>query len=152
MRIRMFLLMALAFLASSCGKEAAVDNEMEKIAGEYKLTQYCINSKQQMLPDGVNYSDLKAEIVKTDGQWYFNFSLPIMHGEESCTYHKVEQPIAWSPLLNTYVVVGEELSFASKTGLNANNALLYFNTDKNKIGLDVFGSTGLEKWYHWTKK
>ena len=152
MKCRLFLLVALAFLASSCGKEAAVDNKMESIAGKYVLSQYCIDSKQQMLPDGVTYADLKAEIVNSNGQWYFCFVLPIMKGTDSCTYVDIEQPIAWSPLLNNYVVVGEDLSFSSKTGLNSNNTLLYFATDKNKIGLEIFGSSGLEKWYHWTKK
>ncbi len=152
MKCRLFLIVALAFLISSCGKEAAVDRGMEDIAGKYVLSQYCINSKQQVLPDGVNYADLKAEVVKSNGQWFFCFVLPIMKGTDSCTYLDIEQPIAWSPLLNNYVLVGEDLSFASRTGLDENNTLIYFDTKKNMIGLEIFGSTGLEKWYHWTKK
>ena len=144
--------MALAFLASSCGKDAAVDTGMEKIAGKYVLSQYCIDSKQQTLPDGVNYADLKAEVVKSNGQWYFCFVLPIMKGTDSCTYVDIEQPIAWSPMLNNFVVIGDDLSFASRTGLNKYNALIYFDTSRNIIGMEIFGAHGLEKWYHWTKQ
>lgn len=151
MKCRLFLIVALAFLISSCGKEAAIEKEMESIAGKYVLSQYCINSKQQILSDGKNYSDLKAEVVKNNGQWYFCFGLPMKKADGSYNYVNVEQPISWSPLLDKFVVVGDELSFASNTGLKAENTLLYFDTRKDMIGLDTVSGT-TRTWYHWKKK
>ena len=153
MKNKLFLILALAFLLSSCGKEAAVDKGMEEISGEYVLSQYCIDAKPQFLPDGVQYPDLKAEIVKKDGRWVFSCVLPIMHGEDSCTYLNVEQPKAWSPLLKQYVIVGE-LTFAKKAGIDADNAYMYYDMEKNKIGLDIFrpNASDIWKWYNWKKK
>ena len=159
MKTRAFIIAAISLLILSCGKEAAVDRSMETIAGEYVLSQYCINSKQQILPDGKQYSDLKAEVVKTDGQWYFNCDMPIMKGTDACIYKKVNQPISWSPVLNRFVVVGNESSLAEQTGYPAGLTFLYYNTKKNMIGLDIYEDntnnrfdSGLKGWYHWSKK
>ena len=152
MRLKGLLFVIVPFLILSCGKEAAINDSMDAIAGEYELTQYCIDSKYQILPDGKQYSDLKAEVVKSDGQWFFKCDMPIMRGADDCVYRRVNQQISWSPILDKYVVVGDESSFAKQTGYKEGSTCLYFNTQKNIIGLVLMEEGTIKGWYNWKKK
>ena len=134
-----------------------MDRRMDEIAGEYVLKQFAFLGKNPILPRDLEYTDLNAEVVEIDGRWFFCCDLPIEGKGSVCSLVKIKQPVSWSPLLGEYIVPGDNLSFASRTGYDTSNSHFYFDTKRNKIGLNVAGYSKVEgnrivKWYDWRKK
>lgn len=152
MKIRLFVIAATLLLTLSCGKDAAVDAKMEEIAGDYVLQEFCVNKTIQALPDGLSYADMKAEIVKDSGTWYFIFTMPVKYKDGSFVFLEIEQPMTWSPLLREYCFIGDQYAFTKKTGYNTNDTIVFYDREKQKIVLERYtGGAWLERWYKWKK-
>lgn len=152
MKLRIFVIVAIFLLLLSCGKDAAVDAKMEEIAGEYVLQEFCVNKSIQHLPDGLTYADMKAEIVKDSGVWYFVFTMPVKKKDGSFVFLEIEQPMAWSPLLGEYCFIGNQYAFTEKTGYNTNDTIIFYDKEKQKIVLEHYTEGALlERWYKWKK-
>lgn len=159
MKFRAFIIVAISLLLLSCGKDAVVDAKMEEIAGEYILTEYLVKTSNekgayvQALPDGLSYADMKAEVIKDSGVWYFAFTMPVKWKDGTFSFIEVEQPMTWSPSLGMYCFIGEQYAFKDKTGYDVYSTRLFYDEEKHKMVLHHYSeSLGLQRSYNWIKQ